>query len=171
MATGGCKGQFSHRYVTHLSGCWLDSASLTVQASIPIYEGGKDDSQIRQAKETVGQRRIELDSARAQVRQAVISAWGTLDAAKAQVEAAQAQVAAEQLVLSGVIEERKVGQRTTLDVLNAQQELLNARVAQVQAQHDKVVAAYTLLAAIGAFDASTLKLRVHIYDPAAHYEQ
>jgi outer membrane protein len=170
MATVGLQGQVSHRDDTPLSGGWQDTASLTVNATIPIYEGGRDDSQIRQAKETLGQRRIELDSARAQVRQAVISAWGTLDAAKAQVEAAQAQVAAEQLVLSGVIEERKVGQRTTLDVLNAQQELLNARVAQVQAQHDKVVAAYTLLAAIGAFDAQTLKLRVHIYDPAAHYE-
>ena len=89
---------------------------------------------------------------------------------RAQVEAAQAEVAAQQLALSGVIEERKVGQRTTLDVLNAQQALLNAQVAQVQAQHDKVVAAYTLLAALGGLDAETLKLRVHIYNPAEHYE-
>jgi outer membrane protein len=170
MPSVSLQGQLAHRDDTPLSGGWQDTASLTVQATVPIYEGGRDDSQIRQAKETLAQRRIELDSARAQVRQAVISAWGTLDAAKAQVEAAQAEVAAEQLVLSGVIEERKVGQRTTLDVLNAQQELLNARVSQVQAQHDKVVAAYTLLAAIGGLDAVTLRLAVHLYDPAEHYE-
>src|SRR5436853_6249504 len=152
------QGQLAHRDETQITGGWAETAQLMATATIPIYEGGRDDSQIRQAKETLAQRRIELDSAQAQVRQAVISAWGTLDAAKAQVEAAQAQVAAEQLVLSGVIEERKVGQRTTLDVLNAQQELLNARVSQVQAQHDKVVAAHTLLGAIGGLDAVTLHL-------------
>ncbi len=164
------QGQLSHQDDNTSHGSWLDSASLMVQGSIPIYEGGRDDSQIRQAKETLSQNRIELDSSRAQVRQAVISAWGQLEATKAQVEAAQAAVAADQLALSGVIEERKVGQRTTLDVLNAQQTLLSAQVAQVQAQHDKVVAAYTLLSALGGLDAVTLQLKVQLYNPAEHYE-
>ena len=163
-------GELSHRDDNSAKGSWLDSASLMVQGTVPIYEGGLDDSKVRQAKETLSQDRIQLDSARAQVRQAVLSAWGQLEATKAQVEAAQAGVAANELALSGVIEERKVGQRTTLDVLNAQQTLLNSQVAQVQAQHDMTIAAYTLLSALGGLDAVTLKLRVHLYDPAEHYE-
>jgi outer membrane protein len=171
LPTIGLQGQLQHRDDSSFTkGSWLDSASLTLQGTIPIYEGGLDDSKVRQAKETLSQDRIQLDSGYALVRQAVITAWGQLDATKAQVEAAQAAVAADQLALSGVIEERKVGQRTTLDVLNAQQTLLSAQVAQVQAQHDKVVAAYTLLSAMGGLDAVTLKLKVHLYDPAEHYE-
>jgi outer membrane protein len=147
------------------------SASALARLSVPIYQGGEVASQVRQAKETLGQRRIELDAARDEVRQAVISAWGALDAARAQIRAAQAQVEAENLVLSGVIEEQKVGQQTTLDVLNAQQELLNARVSQVTAQHDRVIASYTLLAAIGMLNAERLGLAVPSYDPTHHYVQ
>ena len=165
------QGSLSHRDDSSSSGTWSDSASILGQLSVPIYNGGLDSSQVRQAKEVLGQRRVELDAARAAVRQAVISAWGTLDATKAQVTAAQAEVAAEQLVLSGVMEQRKVGQSTTLDVLNAQQELLGAQVAQVQAQHDRVVAAYTLLSALGRLTAEDLHLRVAIYDPSDHYNQ
>ena len=68
-------------------------------------------------------------------------------------------------------EEARVGQRTTLDVLNAQQELVNARVALVTAQHDRVVASYTLLAAVGALSVRTLGLNAPIYDPQVHYQQ
>jgi outer membrane protein len=164
------QGQLEHRDDNSNKGSWLDSASLIVQGTIPIYEGGADDSKVRQAKETLSQDRIQLDSARAAVQQAVSAAWGQLEATRAQVEAARAGVAANELALSGVIEERKVGQRTTLDVLNAQQTLLSSQVAQVQAQHDMVVAAYTLMSALGGLDAVTLKLKVHFYDPAEHYE-
>ena len=96
----------------------------------------------RQAKETAGQRRLEADSIRDQVRAAVISSWGQLEAARAQILAAQAQVDAAETALNGVREEARVGQRTTLDVLNAQQELLNARVNLITAQRDRVVASY-----------------------------
>ena len=145
--------------------------SLSGRVSMPIFTGGANSSRVRQAKETLGQRQIQLDSAIASTRQATISAWGSLDSARAQIVAANAQVTAQQLVLSGVTEERRVGQATTLDVLNAQQELLNARVAQVQAQHDRVVAAYSLLAAIGMLNADILGLNVDRYDPTAHYDQ
>ena len=79
----------------------------------------------------------------------MVQAWGQLEAAKAQIQATQAQVAASEIALNGVREEARVGQRTTLDVLNAQQELVNARVSLVTAQRDRVVASYTLLAAVG----------------------
>jgi outer membrane protein len=113
------QGQVSHRDDNSVQGPWLDSASLMLQGNIPIYNGGADDAKVRQAKETLSQDRIQLDSARAQVQQAVIAAWGQFAATKAQVEAVKAGVAANELALSGVIEERKVGQRTTLDVLGA----------------------------------------------------
>jgi outer membrane protein len=126
---------------------------------------------IRQAKETLGQRRLDLDNARDQVQQTVVQAWGLLAAAKAQIEATQAQVDAAEIALNGVREEARVGQRTTLDVLNAQQELVNARVAVVTAQRDRVVASYTLLAAAGRLSPQVLGLNVPIYDPAVHYHQ
>ena len=116
---------------------------------MPIYEGGEVYARTRQAKETAGQRRLEADSIRDQVRAAVISSWGQLEAARAQIIAAQAQVEAAETALNGVREEARVGQRTTLDVLNAQQELLNARVNLITAQRDRVVASYAVVQAIG----------------------
>jgi outer membrane protein len=146
------------------------TASLVGRLSVPIYSPSTA-PKVRAGKEVLGQRRIELDVSRDQVRQAVISAWGGLDAARAQIRAADAQVAAEQLVVSGVMEERRVGQRTTLDVLNAQQELINARLSLVNAQHDRVVASYALLASVGRLSAEQLGLAVQRYDPAHHYIQ
>ena len=95
----------------------------------------------------------------------VTQAWGQLEAAKAQIEATQAQVAAAEIALNGVREEARVGQRTTLDVLNAQQDLVNARVALVTAQRDRVVASYTVLAAVGGLSPQILGLGIPIYDP------
>ncbi len=164
------EGSLSHADDSSPAGTWSDSASLMGQLSVPLYQGGAPSSRVRQAKETQDQRLLELDTARAQVRQQVISAWGALNAARAQVTAAESGVSASQLVLSGIIEEQKVGQKTTLDVLNAQQALLTAKEAQAQAQHDRVVAAYTLLAAIGKLNAEVLRLKVAIYDPTLHYD-
>ena len=101
----------------------------------------------------------------------MVQTWGQLEAAKAQITATQAQVAAAEIALNGVREEARVGQRTTLDVLNAQQELVNARVALVTAQRDRVVASYSLLAATGRLSVAVLGLQVPIYDPMTHYQQ
>ncbi len=171
LPTLSVSGTISHRDDAAGLGSHSDSASAVARLSVPIYQGGEASSKVRQAKESLGQRRIELDAARDQVRQAVISAWGALDAARAQIRAAESQVSAENLLLSGIIEQQKVGQQTTLDVLNAQQELLNARVAQVSAQHDRVIASYQLLAAIGMLNAEKLALDVPVYDPVQHYSQ
>jgi len=147
------------------------TASVTGQLTVPIYQGGAEYATIRQAKETLGQRRLDLDTAREQVQQTATQAWGQLLAAKAQIEATTAQVAATEIALNGVREEARVGQRTTLDVLNAQQDLVNARVALVTAQRDRVVASYTLLAATGGLSPQILKLRIQTYDPTVHYHQ
>jgi outer membrane protein len=146
-------------------------ASAVAQLSIPIYQGGAEYSTIRQNKETLGQRRIELALNRDQARANVVQSWGQLEAAKAQIQATQAQVAAAEIALNGVREEARVGQRTTLDVLNAQQELVNARVSMVTAQRDRVVASYTLLASVGRLAIPVLGLQVPLYDPMVHYQQ
>ncbi len=132
--------------------------SVLGQLTVPIYQGGGEYSTIRQSKETLGQQRLNLDINRDQARATVVQSWGQLDAAKAQIEATTAQVNAAEIALNGVREEARVGQRTTLDVLNAQQELVNARVALVTAQHDRVVASYTLLAAVGGLSMPRLGL-------------
>jgi outer membrane protein len=145
--------------------------SAVTQLTIPIYQGGAEYALVRQNKENLGQRRFDLDTTRDQARATVVQSWGQLEAAKAQIEATQAQVAAAEIALNGVREEARVGQRTTLDVLNAQQELVNARVALVTAQRDRVVASYTLLASVGRLTAQVLALAVPIYDPRIHYHQ
>src|SRR5436190_652186 len=147
------------------------TAAATVQLSVPIYQGGGEYATIRQAKETLGQRRLDLDTAREQVQSTVTQAWGQLQAAKAQIAATTAQVAAAEIALNGVREEARVGQRTTLDVLNAQQDLVNARVALVTAQRDRVVASYTVLSAVGSLSPQILALRIEVYDPTVHYHQ
>jgi outer membrane protein len=147
------------------------SASVIGQISIPIYDGGLTFANIRQGKEQLGQQRLVVDQQRDIVRQAVVSAWGVFSNSKAQIESAQAQVSAAEIALNGVREEAKVGQRTTLDVLNAQQTLLNARVALVTAQHDRVVASYALLAAIGRLSVDVLALRAERYDATVHFDQ
>jgi outer membrane protein len=149
----------------------LTQLSAIAQLSVPIYQGGGEYSAVRQSKESLGQQRLNLDVNRDQARATVVQSWGQLDAAKAQIESTTAQVNASEIALNGVREEARVGQRTTLDVLNAQQELVNARVALVTAQHDRVVASYTLLAAVGALSMQRLGLNVQIYDPMVHYQQ
>jgi outer membrane protein len=146
-------------------------ASIVGQLTIPIYQGGGEYSAIRQSKETLGQQRLTLDVNRDQARATVVQSWGQLDATKAEIESSTAQVDAAEIALNGVREEARVGQRTTLDVLNAQQELVNARVALVTAQHDRVVASFTLLAAVGGLSAQRLSLKTPVYDPQTHYQQ
>ncbi len=147
------------------------SASIAAQFTVPIYQGGAEYAAIRQSKEILGQRRMDLDTARDQVQSSVVQAWGQLEAAKAQINATQSQVTAAEVALNGVREEARVGQRTTLDVLNAQQDLVNARVALVTAQRDRVVASYTLLAAAGSLSPQILGLNIPVYDPVVHYQQ
>lgn len=146
-------------------------ASAVAQLSAPIYQGGAEYSLIRQSKETLAQQRLVLEQTRDQSRANTVTAWGQLVAGKAQVASAQAQVTASEIALNGVREEAKAGQRTTLDVLNAQQALVNARVALVTAQHDRVVASYAVLTAVGRLSPQVLNLPTTVYDPSVHYQQ
>jgi outer membrane protein len=146
-------------------------ASAIAQLSVPVYQGGAEYSLIRQSKETLAQQRLNLEMTRDATRANTVTAWGQLVAGKAQVASAQSQVTASEIALNGVREEAKAGQRTTLDVLNAQQALVNARVALVTAQHDRVVASYAVLNAVGRLSPQVLNLATSVYDPSVHYQQ
>ena len=124
---------------------------------------------MRQSKESLGQARIDVDVSRDQVRQAVTSAWTQYTAARESVDANRELVDAAQLALNGVIEERNVGQRTTLDVLNAQADVITAKINLVSSERDVVVASYAILSAIGSLTAPKLGLQVAEYKPQEHY--
>lgn len=149
----------------------LNTASVVGRVSVPLYQGGALSSRVRQAKEELGQAEIQLDVLRNQIRANVITAWGDYQAAEASITAAQAAVEAQQLALQGVIEEQRVGQRTTLDVLDSQRELITQRSNLVTAQRNRIVSAYQLLSAMGRLDAEFLNLQVARYEPTEHYSK
>lgn len=147
-----------------------NQASLTAQVSIPLYESGSVYSRIRAAKQTAGQRRIEQEQARRLVVEAAVQAYQTLVSARARIVSLNEQIRAAQIALDGVKQEAAVGSRTTLDVLNAEQELLNSQVALVRSQRDEAVAAYQLLSATGRLTAQNLNLPVQAYDYEENYK-
>jgi outer membrane protein len=147
-----------------------DSASIGATLTIPIYTGGRTSAQVRQSKESLGQARIQVDVSRDQVRQAIVSAWSQYVAARESVSANRAQVAAQQLALNGVIEERNVGQRTTLDVLDAQADVITAQINLASAERDVVVASYAIVSAMGALSVERLGLQVAVHRPQEHYD-
>jgi outer membrane protein len=165
------QGGVQKNYDASLNALESFSASIATQLSMPIYQGGAEYSAIRQAKETQGQRQLDLAVARDQARVQVIQAWAQLEAAKSSIESTTGQVRSAESALNGVREEARLGQRTTLDVLNAQQELVNARIALVTAQRDRLVNSYTLLAAIGRLAPDVLGLHVPLYSAQVHYHQ
>jgi outer membrane protein len=147
------------------------TAAATAQVTVPIYQGGAEYSLIRQSKETLEQQRLTMEQARDQARADLVTAWGQLVAGKAQVVAAQSQVEASEIAYLGTTKEAQVGQRTVIDILNAQQTLVNARVALVTAEHDRVVASYAVLNTIGRLSPQVLHLATPTYDPSIHYQQ
>nr|WP_244644198.1 TolC family outer membrane protein [Azorhizobium oxalatiphilum] len=165
------QGQLSQSYDQSNAVDSASAAQVSLNLTVPIYQGGAEYSAIRQAKELLSQARIEVDVNRDTVRANAVQYWGALEAAKAQIQSAQASVAANTLALEGVREEWRVGQRTTTDVLNAQTDLTNAKSALVTAQRDRVVAAYSLISTVGKLDALSLNLKVPVYDPRVHYHQ
>jgi outer membrane protein len=156
---------------TSLSTFGTDQASILGQMNLPLYDGGTAASQTRQAKEMSSQSRLVLEQVRNQARTAVVSAWVSNEGTKIALTASQSEVRAAEVALAGVRREAAGGQRTTIDVLNAQQDLTTARSRLIQAQHDRVIASYTLLSAVGRLDVHTLNLNTPDYLPEVHYHQ
>jgi outer membrane protein len=148
-----------------------DVTTVTGVLTVPIYQGGEVSARIRQNIEIRSQLRHQIDEARQSVRANIISAWGVYTASRAQIISDQAQVEASQVALTGVREEEKVGQRTVLDVLDSEQDLLNAQVTLATSRRNLIVASYALLAAIGRLSAYSVSLPVEQYDPTQHYRE
>jgi len=146
-----------------------DTAEVLLQLSVPIYEGGISAAQTREAKHIASQRQLELEQATRAATDAVRAAWEALISSRARITSIRENVTAAELALVSVSEEAKVGARTVLDRLNAQQELLDANVALLRAQRDEFIASNDLLAATGKMTALNLALPVEHYDPVANY--
>jgi outer membrane protein len=146
-------------------------ATVTGRVNVPIYSGGEVHARVRQAKHTHLSRIQEIEQFRTEAREAVYSAWAQLTASRAQLESDQAQVAAARTALTGVREEQKVGQRTILDVLNAEQEFLSAQVSLETTRRNLVVTSYLVQRSIGRLTSDQLSLSKLVYDPDAHYHE
>lgn len=154
-----------------LSNGFSEGAQVTAVLTVPLYSSGSVEAQVRQAKQTAGQRRIQIEEQRNLSVEAAITAWEGWTAAKAQIVSFTEQVEASRIALDGVRQENTVGSRTVLDVLDAEQEYLNAQVSLVRAQRDEIVARYQLYSAIGKLTARNLKLDVPYYDEEDHYSR
>ena len=139
------------------------------RVDVPLYQGGGVAARIRQAKETNNQLKKEVEDARLRIHAEVVSNWAQLQSTASQIKSAQDALEANRIALEGVKEEEKVGQRTTLDVLNAQLEYLGSQIQLVTAKRDRVVAEYSVYSSIGRLDAQSLGLSVPFYDPFEHY--
>lgn len=148
-----------------------ERASITGRVNIPIYRGGEEYARVRQAKHTHVSRLQEIEQSRTETREFVSKAWYRMMAARAQLTADQVQVEANRTALEGVREEEKVGQRTLLDVLDAEQEYLDAAIQLVRTRRDLVLSGYSLLAAMGRLTGEALALNATLYDAEAHYEE
>jgi outer membrane protein len=146
-----------------------DSSQILVQATMPLYRAGTDYSKTRQAEQTVTARRMDLEEARHKARETAHNAFQTFQSAESAVEADKDEVKAAAEALAGVREESKVGTRTTLDVLNAEQELLDAKIDLAKSLHDRNLAIVQIKAAIGILTVAALQLSVPAYDPEQHY--
>ncbi len=164
-------GTLSRAWESSANDSQLTTGSVKLDLSVPIYQKGSVYSRLREAKIDAGKSRLTLDDARRDQIQAATDAWETLAAAKARIQSFNAQIKAAEIALEGVQREATVGSRTVLDVLDAEQELLDAKVSLVRAQRDEVVAAFELKESIGLLTARQLQLPVTIYDPAANYKQ
>jgi TolC family type I secretion outer membrane protein len=147
-----------------------EEAAIQGVLTVPIYQAGREYAAVRQAKQGASQKQINIVTATRSVRQQVTTTWHVQVATRESIVSAKAQVSAAQKALDGLNQEYLVGSRSTIDVLNAEQELLNARIALVLAEHDQIVASYELLAAIGKLTARNLGLPGPYYDAEAHYQ-
>ena len=146
-----------------------DARTISTTMTVPIYSGGDIEARVRAAKHTHVSRIQQIEQVRTEQLALVVGAWARYTAAKAQGVSTAAQVRANQTALTGVREEYRVGQRTLLDVLNAEQELLNSQVLEITARRDAVVQAYTLLQTVGRLSAAEMSLGNEIYDAEIHY--
>lgn len=153
-----------------LGGSTLESDSISVNVNVPLYQSGAEYSRVRQAKHTVNSRDFQVNDTQNTVRENAVRAWQQLQVAIATIQSSEENVKATKIALDGVQQEADVGSRTTLDVLDAEQELFIAKTDLVRAKHNQLVAVYSVLSVMGQLTAPSLGLKVDHYDPEAHYK-
>lgn len=149
----------------------LDSERVSINFSIPLYQSGTEYSRVRQAKFNHGSLKSTLDDQKNKVREAVIESFNNFEVAKAVIDSNKSAIKASEIALEGTREEAKFGARTTLDVLNAEQDLFEAKANLIRSKRDEIVSSYTLLASIGRLNPSYLKLAISNYDPKENYNK
>ena len=142
-----------------------------VNLSVPLYQSGAVYSRMRQQKQVAAQARRIIDQSRRDAVEAATQAWSDLETARAEIKSFEKEVEANEVALEGVEQEAQVGARTVLDILDAEQELVNSQVSLVRAQRDEAVAIFELQTAIGALTARNLQLAVDYYNPEKHYDE
>ncbi len=170
LPTVAIEGSYQRQQDLGVRDSEADVGSVLGQVTIPLYQAGAPDSRVRQSKQRYMQSKRLTDEALRAAEQEAVNAWQALETAIAQSRSFEEQVRATELALEGVRQEQEVGARTILDVLDAQQEVLNAQVSLVSSQTDGVVAQFRLLASGGALTAANLGLDVEYYDPKRHYD-
>lgn len=171
LPTAFLEGSLSHQENQSGPDREVQRAQITLNLQIPLYQSGAVTSRVREAKQQASERRIQIAEARKRARQQAASAWARLQAARAERREIEQQVEAAEDALTGVQEELRVGARSVLDVLDAEQELFNARVEQVRARRDLAVAAYRVYSATGQLTARGLGLPTPYYDPQKAYDE
>ena len=171
LPTVGLTGRASRTDESSTEDSDSQSYSVVASISIPLYQAGSVHALVRQSKELLNQRRLEVEETRREVIEAASQAWARMTSTRSQISARIEAIRANEIALEGVRQEAEVGSRTTLDVLDAEQELLDSRVALVIAERDEYVAGYQLLATIGRLTALNIELPVQIYDPERHYRK
>jgi len=162
-------GSANRSLETTTSYTWSNSLEAKVTLTVPLYQSGAVYSQLRQARQAAAASRLSADQARRDATEQVRQAWQNLDVTRARIESIKTQVRAAETALEGIQREASVGSRTVLDVLDSEQELLDARVNLVTSQRDETVAALTLMSAAGKLTAVDLNLAVDLYDAGGHY--
>ena len=147
----------------------VSTGEVRLDLTVPLYQKGTVISGLRKAKIDAGKSKIDFENTRRTVLENVENAWESLKSARAQIKSFKAQILAAEIALEGVQREASVGSRTVLDVLDAEQELLDARVSLVGAQRDEVVASFQLKEATGQLTAKNLELPVTLFDPTSYY--
>ncbi len=149
----------------------ITSFQGTVSLTVPLYQSGSVYSRLREAKQTVSQERRDLEKARRDAAENAATSWESLMTAQARIKSFETQIRAAQIALDGVVREAGVGSRTVLDVLDAEQELLDAKVSAVRAKRDEIFAAYQLMESVGMLTARRLALGADYYNPEEHYDE
>lgn len=149
----------------------FDTLEASVRMTVPLYQAGGTYARLRAAKQTAAERRRLMDQARRNAEQAASQGFTNVQTARAATKSFAKQVQANEVALEGVTREAQVGARTVLDVLDAEQELVDSQVRLVQAEREEVVASYELTSATGGLTADKLRLAVDLYDPEAHYRE